>query len=347
MENEPVCSINLVVLNGERYVRHCLEALRKQSFDHRRLVINILDNGSTDRTKEMVKEFMPFLNDFNRVTFIERLSNLGMWGGQEELLKHSDGEYVIALAVDVILDTRFVERAVMAGEKDPHIGAIQAKIYRFDVATVGPGMFPDRDIIDTCGFRVFRSRRVINIGHGEHDHGQFAGTHEIFGVEGAVPVLRRAALEDIRVQGEIADHDLFWYAEDLDIAWRLRLAGWKEVYDPSVVAWHDRQTTKKLRKNFRDFLNIRRTIPLRKRRLEWRNVRFTIVKNDYIINILKDLPAIIFREAAMTLYLVLFEPRVLTEMPTLFRLLPKMISKRRAILSSARVSPAQIRKFFH
>jgi len=41
-----------VVLNGEKYIRHCLNSLKKQTYDN--LEINILDNGSTDKTKEII-----------------------------------------------------------------------------------------------------------------------------------------------------------------------------------------------------------------------------------------------------------------------------------------------------
>lgn len=157
-------------------------------------------------------------------------------------------------------------------------------------------------------------------------------------------------MESIRVMGEIADHDLFWYAEDLDIAWRLRLAGWSHWYEPALIAWHDRQTTKRSRQGkmprLKEFRQNRKEIPLRKRRLEWKNIRFTIVKNDYIINILEDLPQILVRELAMTLYLLVFEPEVLTEVFTFFKLLPKMIAKRKEILGSAKVSPEAIHSYF-
>ena len=43
---EPAITINLVVLNGEKYIRRCLDSILIQSFDHRQIGINILDTGS-------------------------------------------------------------------------------------------------------------------------------------------------------------------------------------------------------------------------------------------------------------------------------------------------------------
>ena len=139
---------------------------------------------------------------------------------------------------------------------------------------------------------------------------------------------------------------MFWYAEDLDVAWRMRVFGWKQIFAPDVIAWHDRQTTKNLRKTFSDFLETRRQLPLRKRRLEWRNVRFTIIKNDYTINILKDLPHILKREIMMLGYVIIFEPKVLAEVPKFLKLLPKILKKRGQIMKRRVVGSKEMIKWF-
>jgi len=346
----PLTTINLVVLNGEKYIRHCLDSVKNQTYPHDRIEINILDNGSTDKTKEIIRNWKLEIgnSNFAYFNFIESKQNLGMWPGHEELLKHSDGEYVVILSVDVVLDKDFISNAVRAMSKNEKIGALQAKVYAYDVRDleIRNSKLEIGGTIDTCGFQAYKSRRIINIGHGERDNGQFSREKEIFAVEGAVPVFRRDALESCRVMGEVADHDMFWYAEDLDVAWRMRVFGWKQLFVPDVVAWHDRQTTKNLRKTFADFLKIRRQLPLQKRRLEWRNIRFTIIKNDYTINILKDLPYILKREIMMLGYIIIFEPKVLGEVPNFLRLLPKILRKRGQIMERRVARPEEMRKWF-
>ena len=362
--NNTLITINLVVLNGEKYIRYCLDSIKSQTYPHNQIEINILDNGSTDSTKTIVKELAGEFYGFLKFNLVESGKNLGMWPGQEKLLKDSTGKYIVVLAVDVILDENFLNNAIRAMEQDEKIGALQAKIYRYDASEILNSKFqiPNSKIIDTCGFKIFKSRRIINIGHGEIDNGpsfakasegrqfDFNKEQEIFAVEGAVPVFRKDALEscsiEVKPQYEIIDHDYFWYGDDLDIAWRMRVFGWKQIYAPNVIAWHDRQTTKNLRKTFADFLKIRRQLPLQKRCLEWRNIRFTIIKNDYTINILKDLLRILKREIMMLGYLIIFEPKVLGEVPTFLRLLPKMLRKRRQIMKRRAVSPENMKKWF-
>ena len=350
-------TINLVVLNGEKYIRHCLDAILAQTYPHELIELNILDNSSTDNTKSIIATYNQRLttNDFAKFFLLESKKNLGVWPGQEELLKHTTGKYIVALCVDVLMDKDFIKNSVEIMERDEKIGALQPKIYKYDLS---PNGYSLSSIIDTCGFQIFRSRRVVNIGHGEEDHGQYDNLGEIFAVEGAVPVFRREALENCRIDilypisripySEIVDHDYFWYGDDLDLAWRMRLFGWKEVFAPNVIAWHDRQTTKSVRKGWLDYflrVPVRRQIPIKKRRLDWRNLRWTLVKNDYIINILKDLPWIVSREIAVLGYTVLFEPEVLKEIPTFFRYLPKMLRKRKEIMKRTVVTPKEIRKW--
>lgn len=357
-------TINLVVLNGEKYIHHCLDGILAQTYPHQLIEFNILDNGSTDGTKSVIGNWKLKIgaSSFAAFNLIESKQNLGMWPGQEELLKYSNGKYVLAMAVDVILDKDFIKNAVEAMEKDERIGALQAKIYKYDIQDLEIVNCPDfvedprflwnrekleiGETIDTCGFQIFKSRRIINIGHGQIDSGQFSEQKEIFGVEGAAPFFRREAIEGIRINGEFCDHDFFWYGDDLDFAWRMNMFGWRQVFVPSVVAWHDRQTTKTLRKSQADFIKIRRQILPRKRRLDWINTRFTIIKNDYIINILKDLPSILRREIVMFGYLLIFEPVVFIEIFKFIRLLSKMLRKRKEVMRGATVRAQEIHKWF-
>lgn len=344
----PLITINLVVLNGGKYIRHCLNSVKNQTYPHNQIEINILDNGSTDATKTIIKESAGKFSDFLKFNFIESDKNLGMWPGQEKLLKHSRGKYVLCVSVDVMIDENFVERAVAICESDFEIDAIQAKIYQYNYNELISGSFKENTIIDTCGFAMTRERKVVNIGHGKQDGPDFSKQHVVFGVEGAVPFFRRTAIEDCRINGWIWDPDYFWYGDDLDLAWRMTLFGHRQVYSPEVIAWHDRSTTKgNVTTDFlADYVHrrkIRQQIPIHKRRLDWSNTRFTIIKNDYLYNILRDLPAIIMREINVQGYAGLFEQRMLLEWGRFLRLLPRMIARRRIVMKRARMDINEIR----
>ena len=349
-------SINLVVKNGEKFIRHSLRSIKEQSYPQHLIEINILDNGSTDRTKEIIKEELELDNwklKLGGFSLSDNTVNIGFWAGQEKLLRQSRGDVVIAMT-DVILDPDFIKNAAVVLNKDSQIGAVQAKIFQMELYSAADrGKIVFTKIIDTAGFSIYKSRRVVNWGHGDEDGEQFNIQKDIFAVEGAVPIFRRSALEDCKMDGQIIDPDFragsFGYGDDLDLAWRMRLFGWKEVLAPNVIAYHDRSTTKNIAKSrFEHLTRIarRRQISIQKRRLDWRNVRFTIIKNDYIINLLKDLPQILCREAAVLAYSILFEPAVLLEIPVFFKFLPKMMRKRKIIMKRAKAGSKEMRRWF-
>ncbi len=332
LEN-PKVSVNIVVYNGARYIRHCLSALKKQDYGY--FEVNILDNKSTDETAMIIKR------EFPEFRLIKNNVNLGPWVGWELLYKQTEGKYIIFLSVDVILVEDFITRAVETLESDLKIGGVQAKIYAWNFTADGTPLLTN--ILDTTGFQIFRTRRIINRGHGEIDRGQYdrspnKGRSEIFATEGAVPVFRRSAIDDTLLEEHIIDPEYYWYGEDLDFAWRMRNYGWKHVYDPSVVAYHNRSTTKKAAKHWYDHFSMisqRSQLPIEKRRLEWLNVRFTIIKNDNIISLVKDLPFILARELAVFIYGVLIEPMRLTVIIRFFKLLPVMIRRRKIVQKKA------------
>jgi len=347
----PLVTINIVVLNGEKYIRQCLGGVRTQTYKN--LEVNILDNGSSDRTREIVKKEFP---EFNLIEFDR---NYGMWGGQEKSFnEHTNGKYFMALSVDVILDPQAVEESVKNFSRDKKIGAIEPKILRFYLEEESDKIIKT-DIIDTCGFAVFRSRRVINIGHGEKDRGQFDFESEIFAVEGAAPIFRSEAFEDCRLinvprykdfnfgqRGEIMDHDMFWYGDDIDLGWRMHLFGWKQIYSSKVLAFHDRKTTHSLRKTWTDFIKNRKKVPILKRRLDYRNSRLSLIKNEHIINFTKDIFHFLRREIPLWGYFIIFETSMLLEIFIIIKLLPRMLKKRKEVMKKSIVSSKKIRKWF-
>src|SRR3989344_7144395 len=347
--SNPLVTVNLVVLNGEKYIRHCLDAIRQQTYPN--LEINIFDNGSTDGTKEIIQSWKIETENWQPINLIFNQVNLGTWPGQEKAIESSHGKYIVALSVDVLMHPTAIEKAVKVLEKDEKIGGVQSKIYQYKIE-VRPQLEErviKTNLIDTLGFQIFRSRRIINLGHGEEDRGQYDQEKEIFAVEGAAPILRKSAWEELRVLGEIADREMLWYGDDLDLAWRMRLFGWKQVYSPEVVMYHDRSTTKGVSGGWKDYLlriGDRKKVPTFKKRLDWRNKRLARIKNDYWQNALKDFLPIVWREIQEIGYITLFEPAVLLEIPKLIRLLPRTLKKRRVIMARAKAGPKEMARWF-
>ncbi len=333
-------SIHLIVKDGEKYIKECLEAVKNQTYPN--IKTRVFDNSSGDKTVSLAKEVMP---SAEVICFSENYFVGGAFNRSVELAEGSD--YIVMLCVDVIMEERFIERAVQEMEKDKKIGVLQAKVFYYDYENKNK-----TDVIDTTGMVIYRSRRIINRGHGDKDSGRYDKAEEIFLYEGAVPFFRSEALEDAKMpikgseRSEYLDEDFIWYADEVDLGWRMRLLGWKCWYCPEVIAWHDRSTTHFLSSSFGEFIKQRRLIPAHKRMLDFRNQRFAFIKNDRFFTFIRHIFYIARREAALFIYFIVFERSSLAAYIHLISKFPLMFKKRKAIARSRRVSEKEIRRWF-
>lgn len=342
VDRKPSVSVNLIVYNGEKYVRQCVEHVKKQ--DYSNIKFRIFNNASTDKTLEIAKEV------WQEVEVINFPKNYGLGGGFNRSLYCTDSKYVLGLCVDVLMDENFILRAVEIMEQKPDVGVLQAKILRFDYETN-----LKTNIIDTTGLEIYKSYRVVNRGHGEKDEGQYDNAGEIFCYEGAVPFFRQEALEDVKMlkskkgskyPHEYLDEDFVWYADELDLGWRMRMRGWKNWYDPSIIAWHDRQTTHSLSGSRRNFIKQRKKVSSLKRKLDFRNQRLAFIKNEFCVNILLHALRILKRELFLFVYFLIWEQSSLLAYWEILKILPKMLKKRIVIIHNRKTSAKDIRKFF-
>jgi len=319
-------SINILNINEKHYLGRCLEGVLVQTYSP--LEITVLDNGSTDGSAEFVRQHFP------TVRLVENGRNLGYCAAHNKAIALTKGELVMPLNADCFLTPTFVAEMVAAIEADEKIGAEQGKLLlvRPEVATGRP---PEA-LIDTTGIIITKSRRNFDRGQGQRDNGPFSQPGEVFGASGAAPLYKRAMLEDIKIGAEYFDESFFLYREEVDLAWRARLRGWRCVYVPSAVAYHARRFSPA----------TRRQQPRWLRRLSYRNRYLMLIKNDTWPNILRHLPHILAFEAAMLAYVFVREPHLLGALPDLLRLLPQAWRKRAIIQRRALAKPGEIARWF-
>jgi GT2 family glycosyltransferase len=221
-------SISLVTWNGEKYIENCLNSVFNQTFKDFSVVL--IDNGSHDQTLELLAERFPQLK------VVRHKENIGFSKAYNQTIHWSKSEYVLCLNQDVVLEPTFLAEAVKFLDEHPLTGSIAGKIYRLQDNQ-------KTKYIDSVGLRILKNYRVLDIGTGELDDGQYDIAKEVFGVSGAVPVYRRKALDEIAFEKEYFDEDFFSYKEDVDLSHRLILSGWECWRVPTVVAYHDRTVT--------------------------------------------------------------------------------------------------------
>ncbi|OPL12043.1 MAG: hypothetical protein AVO34_02185 [Firmicutes bacterium ML8_F2] len=311
------------------------------------LEILIIDNNSIGESKnyleKLAKENRPDL----KIVFNKK--NLGYAGGQNQGIRISRGKYVLCLTQDVFLDRHFVKKAVEALEKDNRIGAVQGKLLRWNLGNSSLGYVKNQEIfyiIDSAGLAILKNRRIINRGQGEIDEGQFEEKTKVFGADGAAPLYRKTALENVKINGEYFDEDFFMYKEDVDLSWRMRLYGWKIIYQPKSIAWHDRSSGENASINYLAIIRERIKIGKFAKYLAFKNQRLMQIKNEQAWILIKHLPWFLIKETASWFYVLLFERFTWKAIKDLFKQTPKAWQKRKIIMANKKASVQEMSRWF-
>ena len=101
-------SITIVTWNSARHLRECLVSVEHQ--DCRDIEIIVLDNASTDDTREILREHE------SRFRVIYKSENTGFAAGQNEDVRAARGEWLLCLNPDILLRPDFVSQLLAAGE---------------------------------------------------------------------------------------------------------------------------------------------------------------------------------------------------------------------------------------
>jgi GT2 family glycosyltransferase len=207
-------SVVITNYNGRRYLPDCLSSLADQTY--RDFETILVDNASTDGSVEFVEENYPM------VRIIRNRENQGFAGGTNAGIRAARGEYVLTLNNDTRAEPGFIEHLWNAMDIDPAVGMCAAKM-----------LFPDGSINST-GICISRSGAAWDRGMYEPDHGQYDRPDEVFGPCAGAALYRQEMLEEVG----LFDEDFFCYMEDVDLAFRARLAGWACRYVPEARIYH-------------------------------------------------------------------------------------------------------------
>lgn len=202
--------------NGERWLRPCLDALRRQSFKD--FAAYIVDNGSQDGSLALLRREYP------EVHIVALPENRGFSAAMNAGIKASGGAYIAALNNDTEADPDWLAALVDILDRRPDVGFCASKILDF----------ADRSIIDTVGDSYTRLGIAFKLGARQRDCGQFAEVFEVFGACAAAAIYRRTMLADIG----LFDEDFFCYMEDVDLCVRARLAGYRCLSVPNAIVYH-------------------------------------------------------------------------------------------------------------
>lgn len=201
--------------NGWELTRSCLEHLRRQTAEHLPIVV---DDASSDGTARLVGEQFP------EAKVVALSANRGFSGAVNAGIGAGSAEFVVLLNNDVECRPEFVERIVAPLRAGSAVGSVAALLLQADGASV-----------DNVGLEIDETLAAFPRHWGKPAANDALGGDEgLLGPVGGAGAFRREALEAV---GGF-DESIFAYGEDVDLALRLRAAGWRSVAAADAVGVH-------------------------------------------------------------------------------------------------------------
>lgn len=203
MSVSPKISVIIVNYNGGEWLARCVQSVLDQSFTN--FECFIVDNGSEDGSISA----LPKLD--NRFTIMELGENTGFARGNNIAAAKASGEWLALLNPDAFARSDWLEKLLEATTLAPNVTMVGSTQY----------MALEPNIYDGVGDFYHVSGLAWRGKHGHHIEGHKAETSEVFGPCAAASLYHHETFK--RLGG--FDERFFCYHEDVDIAFRFRLAG--------------------------------------------------------------------------------------------------------------------------
>ena len=256
--------------NGIRYLKNCLLSLQKCEGEDFEVIV--VDNGSTDGS-----DLLPDSLKLN-VRLIKLDENTGFAHAVNVGIREAKGEYVILLNNDTEVESGFVRKLTEALKKNRK--AFSASAMMVDMN--------NREVLDGAGDYYCALGWAFAYGKGKKTEECDKG-RKIFSSCAGACIYDKAKLEITGLFDELH----FAYLEDVDLGYRARIAGFDNIYEPAAVVYHAGSGFSGSRYN--EF----------KIKLSSRNSVYLILKNMPLLQLIINLPFIVFGYLIKTLFFVL------------------------------------------
>ena len=199
-------SIVIPNYNGKHFLENCLKAVFAQTIENMEVIV--VDNGSTDGSQE-------YLDTYPGVRVLKMDKNYGFCGAVNAGIKEADSEYVILLNNDTEVEPDFAKELLTAIKADDRIFSCSSKMVQYH----------DRARMDDAGDYYCALGWAFGRGKGGPVE-NYDTPVNIFASCAGAAIYRKKMLESLGY----FDENHFAYLEDIDIGYRARIHGYKNVY---------------------------------------------------------------------------------------------------------------------
>lgn len=201
--------------NGKHFMKPCLDSLKRQTCPDFRILV--VDNCSEDGSIEYMKEHYP------GIEILALDKNYGFSRAVNEGIRHSATPYVLLLNNDTVVDKRFISEMEKAIEQSPRIFSVSSKMIQ---------MY-HTDLIDSAGDLYTLMGWGVCRGNGRPVE-NYTSASEIFSACAGAAIYRRNIFEEIGY----FDEAHFAYLEDIDVGYRAKIYGYRNMYCPTAHVLH-------------------------------------------------------------------------------------------------------------
>lgn len=217
-------SIVIVNWNAGKFLDRCLASIYK-NLSKPAFEVIVVDNNSSDGSVKMVKEKYPL------VKLIENEMNCGFARANNQAIEKSKGRYVLILGSDTTVFPGTIKKLIefMDGRKE--VGAVSPRILNLDGSIQSLGR--DLPNLTNTFFQYFLPNKFYRIIQ-DFLRKKNEEVFEVDGLSGSAMLIRKKTLLSVG----LFDEQLPLYAEDIDLCYRIKKAGWKMCCCPNVSVTH-------------------------------------------------------------------------------------------------------------
>lgn len=204
-------------LNGGGELLAAVQSLTDQSLEP---YIIVVDNASTDGSVETLQEKYP------EIEIIRNKRNEGYAGGVNPGFRRAvelGAKYTAPFNDDAVADKQWLKRLADYLDANPKVAAAAPKV-----------VTSDKERLDSTGDYYTNWGLPYPRGRREYALSKYDDQTDIFAATGASSLFRVKALQQVGLM----DEDFFAYYEDVDLSFRLQLAGWNVAFVPGSVVYH-------------------------------------------------------------------------------------------------------------
>lgn len=294
------------------------------------------------------------------VRFVKHSENLGFAGGHNRVYAKTISPFFVLLNQDLYLEPDCLEKLMSVIEKDENIAVVSPRLMKWNFGLLNqdtsdglidhhhlPQSFTDT--IDTLGLRVLRNRRVVEIDAGlPYSVRECNDKIQVFGVSGTMPLFRRNVIKTLEFSAnEFLDSLYHSYKEDVDLAYRIRSAGFRAFTICTTVAYHDRSAAGPRELSDRAASENKRQQSSWVQYHSYKNHLMTLYKNEYWQNLALDFFWIIWYELKKFLWLLIFRPSVLKGLGEVWGNRGELKRKKMRIKNNRNINWKDIRKWWN